>query len=41
MIEVPHKKKVKLSDDAIDGIAAIFLIALVVTTVSIWLQNMP
>lgn len=33
--------KFKLSDDAIDGIAAIVLIALVVTGVVSWLQSMP
>lgn len=34
------KTKKKLSDDAIDGIAFICIVALIVTGVSIWLQNM-
>jgi hypothetical protein len=33
-----HKKQ--LSDDAADGIAAILLIALIVTIVSYWLETM-
>jgi hypothetical protein len=40
MSEIPAKRKAKLSDDAVDGIVAICLIAMVVTAVSIWLQNM-
>lgn len=40
-MEIPaRKQKKKLPDDAVDGIAAICIIILVVTTVSIWLQNM-
>lgn len=40
-MEIPNKKKKnKLPDDAVDGIAAICIIVLVVTAVSIWLQNM-
>lgn len=40
MMEIPVRKKKKLSDDAVDGIAAVLIIILAVTTVSIWLQNM-
>lgn len=34
-------KKIKLSDDAVDSIAAVVLIALLVTGVVYWLQSMP
>jgi hypothetical protein len=36
----PNKKK-GFSDDFVDGIAAVLLIALVVSGVSYWLHNMP
>lgn len=40
-MEDPQKKRLKLSDEAVDGIAAIVLILLLVTSVVIWLQSMP
>lgn len=36
----PISKKKKLSDDAADGIAAIFIIAFVVSVVVYWLETM-
>ena len=38
--ETPPKPRKKLSDDAVDGIAFLCIVALIVTGVSIWLQNM-
>lgn len=35
------KKKGKLSDDALDGITAVVLIALAVSGVVYWLSTMP
>jgi hypothetical protein len=40
-MENPQEKKPKLSDDAVDGIAAVILIVLLVAAVVIWLQSMP
>jgi hypothetical protein len=38
--ETSPKPKKKLSDDAVDGIAFLFIVTLIVTGVSIWLQTM-
>lgn len=35
------KRKPKLSDDAVDGIAALVMIILVVSAAAYWLHNMP
>jgi len=36
-----YSKKPGLSDDAMDGIAAVIIIAIIVTGVVYWLHNMP